>query len=235
LIFFAVKSFDTEAVARSLLPGLGENTVVISLQNGVENEEILSGILGPNRVAAGSAYIEVALDGPGAIVHRRLGRIAVAANTEAGQPVPRLEELKTLSEKAGFGFQIAEDALTLKWSKLVFISGLSGWTTVANRKIDGLLADPELREAVRGTLFETSTIARAAGAKIDPEQATENIMNMALAAGDMDSSMHFDLLNGKRIEIDALNGAVVRKGRELGIPTPYNQAIYALLNASTPV
>jgi 2-dehydropantoate 2-reductase len=230
LVFFAVKSFDTEEVARALAPGLGPEAVVISLQNGVENETLLSGILGPERVAAGSAYIEVTLDEPGAIKHTRMGRIAVAANTEAGTPVPFASELRDLSEKAGFSCEIAPDALTLKWSKLIFISAFSGWTTVTRCTIDKVIANPELDEAFRSTLLETATVAKAAGARINSEEALNNVLNMVQRLGDMDSSMHYDLEQGKRIEVEALNGAVVRKGRELGIPTPYNQALLAILS-----
>lgn len=231
LVFFAVKSFDTEATARSLLPGLGPEAVLISLQNGVENEAVLSRLAGPERVAAGSAYIEVTLAGPGAIKHNRIGRIAVAAHTEAGTPVPMLDELKRLSEVGGFPCEIAPDGLTLKWSKLVFISAASGWTTAARRKMDGLLADPELREGFRATVLETATVAQAAGAKINAQETANNTMGFVEKIGDMDSSMHFDFEQGKRIEVDSLNGAVVRKGRELGIPTPYNQAILAILSS----
>ncbi len=231
LVFFAVKSFDAAATARSLLPGLGEKAVVISFLNGIEHMPLLCDILGPERVAAGAAYIGVTLDGPGAIRHTHIGRLSVTAHTEAGQPVPLLDELKSLSDKAGFGFEIAPDSLTLLWSKLVFISALSGWTTATRRKIDGLLASPELREAFRSTLLETATIAKAAGAKLDPETLINNTMGFAEKLGAMSSSMLYDYEHGKRIEVDALNGAVVRKGRELGLATPYNQALLALLSS----
>jgi len=234
LVFFAVKSFDTEASARALLPGLDAKTVVISLQNGVENEAILSTILGPERVAAGSAYIEATLDGPGAIKHRSLGRLATAIHTEAGQPVPLLDELKARSEAAGFSLTLAEDGLTLKWSKLVFISAFSGWTTAARRASDGIMAEPELREAYRATLLETATIAQAAGAKIDPAEVAKQNFAFSEKLQGMSSSMLYDFEQGKSIEVDALNGAVVRKGRELGLPTPYNQALLALLTANSP-
>ncbi len=234
LVLFAVKSFDTEATARTILPGLGEKSVVISLQNGVENEGLLSKILGPERVAAGSAYIEVSLAGPGKIRHSRLSRLAVAANTEAGTPTPRLEEFKTLNEAAGITCDIAPDSLTLKWSKLIFISAFSGWTTATARPIDQVLAEPELSEAFKATLLETALVARAAGAKINPEEAANGAFGLSAKLGDMRSSMQFDFENGKRLELEALNGAVVRTGRKLGVPTPYNQALVALLGAVGP-
>lgn len=230
LIFFAVKSQDTETVAQAMLPGLGEQAVVICLQNGVDNEEKLSALFGPERVAAGSAYIEAALDGPGAVKHTRIGRLAIAGKTEAGQAVPKLDELVKAFEKANVPCAVSEDGLTMKWDKLIFISAFSGWTAATRSRINKVLAEPELREAYRATLLETATVAQAAGAKINPEEAAAQKLGFSANQGDMTSSMLFDLEQGKPLEVEALNGTVVRKGRELGVPTPYNQALLALLS-----
>ncbi len=216
------------------MPGLAEKSVVISLQNGIENESLLSKILGAERVAAGAAYVEATLNGPGSINHRRLSRLAIATTTESGRPVPQLEEFKQLSEAAGLVCELASDSLTLKWSKLIFISAFSGWTTATARSVDQVLAEPELREAFKATLLETANVARAAGAKVNPEETLKGVLELAQKLGDMRSSMQFDLESGKRLEVEALNGAVVRTGRELGVPTPYNQALLALLTAIGP-
>ncbi|MDQ2810278.1 MAG: 2-dehydropantoate 2-reductase [Chloroflexota bacterium] len=234
LVLFAPKAFDTAALAAALAPHLDPATVLISLQNGIENEAVLADILGPQRVAAGAAYIEAELDAPGHVTHRRLGRVLVAAQTVGGTPVPHLDILHALSTTAGITFERATDGPTLKWSKLVTISALSGWTAAARRKLDAILADPELHTAFAATLLETATVAAADGAQLDPAQTVAGVLALCAKLGDMGSSLLYDLEHGRRLEVDALNGAVVRKGRALGIPTPYNQALLALLGAARP-
>ncbi len=230
-VLFAPKAFDTASVAQALAAHLGPATVVISLQNGIENEAVLAAVLGPQRVAAGAAYIEAEGDAPGHITHRRLGRVIVAEQTEAGTPVPQLDALHALSTRAGFTFERAADSRTLKWSKLVTISALSGWTAAARRKLDAILVDPELRAAFTATLLETATVAAADGAHLDPAQTVAGVLALCAKLGDMGSSLLYDLEHNRRLEVDALNGAVVRRGRALGIATPYNQALLALLGA----
>ncbi len=234
LVLFAPKAFDTAPLAATLAPHLGPATVLISLQNGIENEAVLAAILGPQRVAAGAAYIEVELDAPGHVTHRRLGRVLVAEQTVAGTPVPHLDSLHALSSAVGLTFERATDGPTLKWSKLVTISALSGWTAASRHKLDAILADPELHTAFAATLLETATVAAAAGAQLDPAQTVAIVLAMCAKIGDMGSSLLYDLEHGRRLEVDALNGAVVRQGRALGLATPYNQALLALLGAQQP-
>jgi 2-dehydropantoate 2-reductase len=231
LVLFAPKSFDTKEVATALLPGLGANIPVISLQNGVENEGWLSEILGANRVVAGVAYIEAWLDGPGMVKQRRMARLVLGKLTEAGQMWLQVAEFEQLCAQAGFGLEFGPDTATIKWSKLITISALSGWTTATRLKLDKILADSELREAFTATALETARIGVATGAKLDPEASVKGLLAVAEQIGDMGSSMLFDAEHGKRIEVEALNGAVVRQGRALGLTTPYNQTLYALLRS----
>src|SRR5438045_2341047 len=113
LVFFAPKSKDTEGLARQIEPVLEEKTVLISLQNGVDNEPALAAILGADRVAQGAAYIESYLEGPGEVVHLRVGRIEVASTTLGGRIILALDELKRLSERANFGFETTENGHNL--------------------------------------------------------------------------------------------------------------------------
>jgi 2-dehydropantoate 2-reductase len=234
VVLFAPKSFDTEAVAAALHPGLADDAVVISLQNGIENEAVLARLLGPRRVAAGAIYVEAEPAAPGVVVHRRLGRLVLADRTMDHLPLAAKADLDAALTAAGFTVEWSGDPLTLKWRKLIAISALSGWTAAARRKLDALLADPELHTAVAATLLETAVVAQAAGAQLDPVATAQGLLQFMGTLGDMGSSLLFDLEHGRRLEIEALNGAVVRTGHALGQPTPYNQALYALLGAADP-
>ncbi len=226
LVLFAVKSFDTETVARALQLGLAANTSVMSLQNGVDNEEKIAAIIGAERTAGGIAYIFAGLSGPGVVsVPANTGRFVLAEQTLAGQPLAALEEFKALCAAAGFPCETTPDIARVKWTKLVFNSALNGWTTLKRTTLDKLLAEPESRAEVEGTLRETVAVATASGVSLDPN-IIENTMKMATGLGAVGSSMLGDLERGKPLELEALNGYVVRQGQALGIPTPLNARLY---------
>ena len=226
MVLFAVKSFDTEGVARSLLPGLGQATPVLSLQNGVDNEATLAEVLGASRTAGGVAYVFANLSGPGVVnVPAGTGRFVVAEHTLAGQPLTSLADFRSLCEAAGLKCETTPDIARAKWTKLVFNSALNGWTTLRRTTLDQILVDPDRRTDFVATMRETEAVARAAGVDLDP-QVIENTLKLADGLGSVGSSMLSDLESGKRLELDALNGSVVRQGEALGVPTPFNKMLY---------
>ncbi len=234
LVLFAVKSYDTETVARELLPGLDATTVVLSLQNGIGNEELLADIIGAERTAGGVAYVAALLDGPGQIsVPGNTGRLMLADQTLSGNPVPHLEELARLCVAAQVPCEITSDIWKVKWTKLVFNSALNGWTTLRLSTLDKLLQDPAVRPALEATMQETVAVAQALGIKLDHD-LVEKTMKLADNFGPVGSSMLGDRQMGKRLEVDAINGVIVRKGRELGVSTPYNEMLYNELSAINP-
>ncbi len=231
LVLFVVKSFDTEAVAAALKPGLGPETVVLSLQNGFENEEILARTLGAERTAGGITYVFAKLTGPGRVaVPGDTARLVLAQTTLAGTPVPHLAEFQALCAAAGFPCETTPNLPQVKWTKLVFNSALNGWTTLHRTTLDRLLADPQIRPALIATMAETAAVARAAGVQLDDDIVEKQVRN-AESLGAVGSSMLSDLEAGRKLEADGLNGAIARKGHELGVPTPYNEELYHKLTA----
>ncbi len=231
LVLFAVKSYDTVAVTKALLPGLEAGTVVLSLQNGVGNEEAMTEIIGPERTAGGVAYVFAQLKGPGIIsVPPDFGRLVVAGQTLSGGPIAPIEEFHKLCLAAKVQCEISPDIWKVKWSKLVFNSALNGWTALRRSTLDLILKDPELRPAFIATMQETAEVARAVGVNLDAD-IIEKTLALADSIGAGGSSMLTDRLAGKRLEVEALNGIVVHKGQALGIPTPNNQMLYEALKA----
>jgi 2-dehydropantoate 2-reductase len=234
MVLFAVKSFDTRELALALLPGLGETVPVLSLQNGVENEELLSAILEPQRTAGGVAYVFAQLTAPGEITATSPGKLVLAERTMAGGPVAHLAEFLALCEASQVPITTTTDIGKVKWSKLVFNSALNGWTAFRQTTVDILLNEPETRRGFEETVRETAEVAMALGIKLDPEIVSQT-MARAAQLGAAGSSMLTDLEMGRRLEFEALNGYIVRKGREFGIPTPYNAMLsreLAALNLS---
>lgn len=229
MVLFAVKSYDTREVALALLPGLGETVPVLSLQNGVENEELLSAILEPQRVAGGVAYVFTQLTAPGEITANNTGKLVIAERTMTGGPVAHLAEFTALCAAAQIPFETTTDISKIKWTKLVYNSALNAWTTFRQTTLDRLLADPATRRDFEETLRETAEVALALGVKLDRD-VVDRTMAQALRLGAVGSSMLADLEMGRRLEFEALNGYIVRKGRELGIPTPYNAMLFRELS-----
>ena len=233
MVLFAVKSYDTHAVALALLPGLGETVPVLSLQNGVENEEVLAALVEPRRTAGGVAYVLAKVSAPGEITADNTGRLAVAAYSMAGGPVAHLDEFAGLCQAANISLEKTPDIARLKWSKLVFNTALNGWTAFRNTTLDQVLADPEDRQGYEETMRETFEVAMALGVNLD-RGIVEQTMARSLRMGAMGSSMLTDRERGRHMEFEALNGFVARKGRELGIPTPYNAMLARELAVVSP-
>ncbi len=226
LVVFAVKSYDTETAAEQIRPLVGPNTAVLTVQNGVDNEEKLVRIFGPDRVLGGVVYIDSFIVAPGVIAHTDGGRVVFAELD--GRPSERAVLIKKTLDAAGIPAEISEDIAKVKWTKLLFNCALNAMTALARCYHTDILQTPEGREVFIGLMREAEAVARARGISLDPD-VVEKIVERAERLPPSRSSMLYDVLSGKPLEVDALNGVIVRYGRELGIPTPFNQALYGTL------
>jgi 2-dehydropantoate 2-reductase len=226
LVIFAVKSYDTESAAAQIRPMVGPNTAVLTVQNGVDNEEKLVRFFGPERVLGGVVYIDSYIEAPGVIAHTDGGRIVFAELN--GRPSERAALIKQTLEAAGIPAEISEDIAKVKWTKLLFNCALNSMTALARCYHTDILQTPEGREVFVGLIREAEAVARARGINLDPD-VVEKIVQRADNLPPSRSSMLYDVLGGKPLEVDALNGVIVRYGREVGVPTPFNQALYGTL------
>ncbi len=226
LVIFAVKSYDTESAAEQTRPMVGPNTAVLTVQNGVDNEEKLVRVFGPERVLGGVVYIDSFIVAPGVIAHTDGGRVVFAELD--GRPSERAVLIKNTLEAAGIPAEISEDIAKVKWTKLLFNCALNAMTALARCHHTDILQTPEGREVFIGLIREAEAVARARGINLDPD-VVEKIVERADRLPPSRSSMLYDVLSGKPLEVDALNGVIVRYGRELGIPTPFNQALHGTL------
>lgn len=226
-VLLTVKSFDTRAAVDSVRPAVGPDTPVVSLQNGVDNEEIIDEVLGAGHAMGGAAYVFATIEAPGVISHRFGGRIAFGELD--GRRTPRAERLHEAFTTAGVPAELSGDIRRVLWDKYLFISAQAGMTALTRCPTGVLRRVPESWRMYRAIVEELAAVARAAGVDLGPE-AVERVMAAAAQLGDNNySSLHHDLVHGKRLELEALHGHAMRLGEKLGVPTPMVTAVYAAL------
>lgn len=233
LVLFTVKSFDTESAARQMLPMMGPQAVVLSLQNGVTNEEVLGRVIGPDKVLGGLCYIPADVPEPGVVKHGGPKRDIIFGELSGGI-TERARAILAVLEKAGIPTTLAEDIRVPVWSKFLFISAFSSITALTRMPIGPVRDTPETWELYAGLLDECYLVARGLGVNL-PDNAVAQTLEMSKNWPDSaKSSLLQDLEKGKRLEIDALCGAVARLGARVGVPTPLSKCVYGALKVHQP-
>jgi len=228
LVLFCVKSFDTESAARAILPVLGPDTGVLSIQNGVGNEDKLEAIVGAGRVLGGVALVFATIESPGVIQHTLLGRIQFGEMD--GRESPRAREFLVACARAKIPCDLSKDVLRTLWSKYVYLTAHAGMTALTRCPAGVIRSVPETRQLYRQLLEEMAALARAAGADQGPGIVDACLSQLDALRANGYSSLHHDLTHGKRLEIEALQGHAVRLGQRHGIATPTLFAVYAALS-----
>jgi 2-dehydropantoate 2-reductase len=227
-VLFCVKTFDTDAAAARLGPLVGEGTAVVSLQNGVENEDKLAQAVGDDHVMGGAAFIFAQIAGPGMIAHTG-GPTSITFGEFDGRASERARRLLACCEQAGFGAELSASIKTVLWAKLAFICAQAGLTAAVRLPIGEIRAAPAAWAAFGRLVAEVCAVAEADGHPVS-QAAQERALALAQAAepGSF-SSLHDDLVAGRRIELEALHGFVVRRAAQHGLAVPTSQAVYAIL------
>ena len=228
LILFCVKTYDTDAAAESVRPLLHPETMLLSLQNGIDNIERIARVTGHTPGVGAVAYVVSALREPG-VVAQTAGPGKIIVGELSGGASARTERLHDVLRGAGIEAELHPDIQVILWQKFLFICAFSGVTAVTWLPIGTILADPVTHRLFRGTSEEVEAVARAS--EIDlPSDCVEQAMAQAAAVEPWGrGSLYHDLAGGRRLELEGLNGEVVRRGREHGVQTPLNFAVYAAL------
>ncbi len=229
LVLFTVKSFDTADAAQALRPAVGNDTAILSLQNGVNNEEILAGSYGIESVLGGNVYMLATIREPGVIAWGG-GPGLLNFGEWRGGSSDRVRRLEATLRAAGINAAAVDDIVQEKWVKYVLICAQAGMTALTRLPIGEIRTSPPAWAMYRQILEEVVAVGQARGVRFNGPKVVED--HLALAARlqpEYTSSMHYDLTHGKRLEIDALHGTVVRYGRAVGVPTPACETIYAAL------
>jgi 2-dehydropantoate 2-reductase len=227
-VIVGVKLWATEEAGRAILPMVGPETTVLSLQNGVECDDVLAGIVGRDRLIGGVAFIASSIARPGVIAHIGTMQRVVMGELGGGSS-PRVDRLCAALRNAGVAAEISDDVQRTIWEKFIFLVGLSATTTLMRTTIGPIRADPDGRAVLHDAMCEAVAVGRRHGAALPADYADDRMAFVDGLPADMTSSMHHDLERGNRLEVAWLSGAVARLGRKYGVPTPVNQAVYAAL------
>jgi 2-dehydropantoate 2-reductase len=227
VVLFCVKSFDTETAAAAIRAAVGPGTAVVSLQNGVDNEDTLDRVLGSGHAVGGVAYVFASIDAPGVIAHRLGGRVLFGELD--GRSTARLAALREAFTAAGVPADVVPDIRRLLWEKYLMIAGQAGMTALARVPIGAIRAVPESWQMYRTIVEELAALARAEGVPLADGVVDAIVKTAEGLAPEALSSLYHDLVQGRRLELEALHGHAVRLGRCHGVPTPAVLAVYAAL------
>ncbi len=227
-VIVAVKIWDTEEAGRAILPMVGPETTVLSLQNGVECDQTLARVVGTGHLIGGVAFIASSIREPGVIKH--IGTMQrVVVGERAGGSSSRVEALYEVMLQAGITAEVSDDIERTIWEKFVFLVGLSATTTMLRTTLGPVRKNPDSRAFLLNIMRETVAVGRAKGIDLADDYAEDRLAFTAGLPVEMTSSMHHDLEAGHRLEVAWLSGAVARFGHELGVATPVNQSVWAAL------
>ncbi len=228
VVLYAVKTTSNDSAIPAIAPMVGPDTVIINLQNGVDNEEKLAARYGEGRVMGGTAYILTSVERPG-VIKQIGGPRRIVFGELAGGPSARGEEIRSELKRMEINAEFTEDIQAELWRKFLFICAVNGMTALTRSPIGEIMAYEGTRAMMRGIMREVYETGRARGVKI-PDGADEKLYAFLDEQNPASKgSMCHDIEAGRRLEIETLNGAASRLGKEAGIDTPLNDYIYRTL------
>ncbi len=228
VILYAVKTTANDEAIPAIAPMVGEGTVVINLQNGLDNEERLAAAYGEHRVMGGTAYILTSIERPG-VIKQIGGPRRIVFGELAGGASPRGEEILAELKRMEINAEYTDDIQAELWTKFLFICAVNGMTALTRSPLGEIMAYEGTREMMRGIMREVYETGRARGVKI-PDGTDERLYAFLGEQNPASKgSMCHDIEAGRRLEIETLNGAASRLGKEAGVDTPLNDYLYRTL------
>jgi 2-dehydropantoate 2-reductase len=231
VVVLAVKTYDNPTALPMIAPLLGADTVVLTLQNGVDSPDQVADVAGRDRTLAGPTYIATAIEAPGVIrqtgSHRRI--VFGEYFDPPAQVSPRVRAIETLLEAADIDAEAVADARIPVWEKFTYLAPFAAFTGAARLPIGPIWADAGGRAAFLQAVAEVESVARAGGVPLPPGAIDRVSKYVDGIPASTRSSLLIDLSQGKRIEVESLPGSVVRRGQSAGVATPMMAALYAVL------
>jgi 2-dehydropantoate 2-reductase len=227
LVLLFVKSYDTAQAVRDSGSLIGSDTYVLTLQNGLGNLETITEAVGAGRVLGGTTSHGSTLVGPGEIRHTGVGPTVIGALDRSSRSMA--EKTAETFNEAGLQTRVSDDVRDDIWGKVLVNLGINALTALTGLRNGQLLEFPELRRLMRLAVEEGMRVAEADGVDLGLLDHVAHVYEVVEATGANRSSMLQDVDRGRRTEIDALNGAVVGLGEKMGVETPVNRALTALV------
>lgn len=227
LVIVFVKATATRTAMEGARSLLGPDTVVLTLQNGLENGEKLAEVIGGERILAGITGEGCTLLGPGRIRHAGQGDTVLGELS--GKITERLKKITSVLKGSGFSAKISENVSGLIWTKLLANVGINALTALTGLRNGKLLDYPETEELLRLAVREAVAVAEKKGIRLEVEDPVEHCREIACRTAQNRSSMLQDVTARRQTEIDVINGAIAEEGAKLGIPAPVNRVLTNLV------
>ena len=229
VVLFCVKLYDLQAAGEAIRPLIGDETMVVTLQNGVEAPDLLGDIIGAAHVVPGVTYVSGTRVEPGVIRCAVGDGPAMIVGERDGAASPRVERFEKACDNAGLGVQVSAGIERVLWSKFVLFACNAGLTCLARQPVGIVYAQPHLRGLASDCMQEVAAVGRAKGVFLAPDIVDAIFRQFDSWLPDVKASMLVDLEHGRPLEVEWVAGTVCRLGDELGVPTPINRIIYAVL------
>lgn len=229
LVLFSVKTVDTEDTAKLLAPYLAPETNVVSLQNGVDNAERMDFAAGIQAISA-VVYIAAEMSGAGQIKHSGRGDLVIGNSvSNQGASESELAEIAQTFERAGVPCRISQNITLELWTKLIMNCAYNALSALSRARYGRLVADAGSLEVMKQVVAEGVAVGDPSGVHLPADKLIAAVVELGRVVPEALSSTAQDIARGKPTEIDSLNGFLVRRGAEMGVPTPVNQTLYSLV------
>jgi len=228
LVIVATKTYHTDDAARMIMPMIGPDTVIVSLQNGVDAAERIGAIVGMEHLLGGATWLSAAIEAPGVIgQYSQFRRIVIGEFN--GQISERARKIYGALNTTGATIELVENITQILWSKFVFIAPVCALGSLTRVTFGEYRDVPEARAVLTDALNEMTSVARAKGVLLSPDIVTKTLEFIDSSAPGIKPSMQRDFESGNISELEAMVGIVVRLGIELGVPTPVMRFAYGML------
>jgi 2-dehydropantoate 2-reductase len=227
LVIVLVKSFHTEAAIEGYKSAVGNHTIVMSLQNGLGHEEVLASVVGGERLLAGKTYVGGVFLSPGVVRAGVQGKLTLIGEPDGGIS-ERVQRVAAEFERAGLKTTVSDNITGTIWDKLLVNTATGALSAITRLAYGPLYTVPELEATAAAAVAEAMAVARAKGVTLSIKEPVDAWRMAGAGLGpDFKASMLQSLEKGSVTEIDFINGAVVREGERLGVPTPVNRTLVA--------
>ena len=226
LVLFTVKTYQNRHVITTLKPLMGHETSVVTLQNGVESHEQLGAVLGPSNILPGAYWASSHILSPGVIGEDVPAQISFGEIDDTDSL--RSPDIRKVFRDAGIETEISLDPLQVLWEKFIVLSALAGITSAAQTRPKELLKYPDARTMFCNAMEESLAVGLAKGINL-PDNLVQDSLKYIESLPDFQNSMHGDYEAGRPTELEALSGAVIRLGKQIGVKTPVHEFLYSVL------
>ncbi|WP_321391264.1 2-dehydropantoate 2-reductase [Emcibacter sp.] len=229
LIVFSVKLYDTMEGARLCLPMMGPDTIILTLQNGVESVDMISEVVGHNKTIAGSIYVSANIEGPGVIRHNGGAGMMMYAGPD-GIDEKQYEKIAAVVQDSAMAGDRHPDMMVMLWEKFVLLAANAGLGAMTGMEAGAMCQDPDIRPLFEMALKEVEAVANAAGVSLQQGLVPMMMARIdALKGQNLLASQAYAKLHGNKLEVEWIQGTIHRLGQKYGVPTPVHSLCYVCL------